>query len=100
MATGRARPALGGAIYMAVMLGLGAYFAFAAIQGDHGLFRRIQIEAQEEDLRRDLQRLEAELAEMINRNRRLSADYLDLDLLDERARAVLGLLRDDEIVFD
>ena len=33
-----------------------------------------------------------------NLTRRLSDDYLDLDLLDERARDVLGLLRADEIV--
>ena len=35
---------------------------------------------------------------MQNLTRRLSDDYLDLDLLDERAREVLGLLRADEIL--
>jgi cell division protein FtsB len=28
----------------------------------------------------------------------MSDDYLDLDLLDERARKVLGMVRPDEIV--
>jgi cell division protein FtsB len=28
----------------------------------------------------------------------LSDDFLDLDLLDERARSILGMLRSDEIV--
>jgi cell division protein FtsB len=35
---------------------------------------------------------------MQNLTLRLSDDYLDLDLLDEQARDVLGYLRADEIV--
>jgi len=35
---------------------------------------------------------------MENLTRRLSDSYLDLDLLDERARNVLGLARSDEII--
>lgn len=35
---------------------------------------------------------------MENRTRRLSDSYLDLDLLDEQARSVLGYVRADEIV--
>lgn len=35
---------------------------------------------------------------MENLTKRLSDEYLDLDLLDEQARDVLGLLRGDEIV--
>ena len=39
-----------------------------------------------------------ELAEMQNLTQRLSDDYLDIDLLDEQARDVLGYMRADEIV--
>jgi cell division protein FtsB len=35
---------------------------------------------------------------MENLTRRLSDNYLDLDLLDEQARDVLGMIRADEIV--
>ncbi|MCC6006240.1 MAG: septum formation initiator family protein [Rhodobacteraceae bacterium] len=97
--TRSSRPALGGAIFISVMLFAGAYFTFAAVQGDHGLFRRIQIEAQEEELIRERDRLVAELAEIRNKTTRLSNEFLDLDLLDERARMVLGRIRPDEIVF-
>ena len=38
------------------------------------------------------------IAIMDNLTRRLSDDFLDLDLLDQQARSVLGLLRADEIV--
>nr|WP_235776069.1 MULTISPECIES: septum formation initiator family protein [Ruegeria] len=74
------------------------YFTFAAVQGDFGLFRRVEIAAEREVLSRDLAKVEEQIDRMENLTRRLSDDYLDLDLLDEQARSVLGLLRADEIV--
>ncbi|MBV0912960.1 FtsB family cell division protein [Anianabacter salinae] len=94
----RSKPAYGALIYFAIAFGLGAYFTFASVQGEQGLFRRIQIEAEAEALRAEKTALEAEVAVMRNRTRRLSDSYLDLDLLDEQARDVLGLLRPGEIV--
>jgi cell division protein FtsB len=35
---------------------------------------------------------------MQNRTKRLSDEYLDIDLLDEQAREVLGYVRADEVV--
>jgi len=96
--TTRTRPAWGVLIYFAVAFGLGAYFTFAAIQGDYGLFRRAEIMAEREELKTRLHDLEAQVARMENLTRRLSDSYLDLDLLDQQARDVLGLLRSDEIV--
>jgi len=98
MSNSRKRPAWGGMLYFSLAFTLGTYFTFAAVQGDQGLFRRIQIEAETQALRAEHARLAAELAEMRNKTRRLSDDYLDLDLLDEQARSVLGLIRADEIV--
>ncbi len=92
------RPALGGAIFMVAAITLGGYFTFAAVQGDFGLFRRVQINAEADALRVNRDALLAQLAQMQNMTHRLSDSYLDLDLLDERARAVLGYLRPDEIV--
>jgi len=77
---------------------LGVYFTFAAVQGDYGLFRRVEIAAERDALSRDLAALSAEIAEMENLTRRLSDTYLDLDLLDQQARSVLGMIRTDEIV--
>ena len=89
---------LGGAVVFVICLALSGYFTFAAVQGDYGLFRRIEIEAETRRLEAERRTLEAEVARMENLTLRLSDDYLDLDLLDERARDVLGLLRHDEIV--
>ena len=91
------RPALTFAFY-ALMLSLGCYFAFAAVQGDFGLFKRVEIEAEMTERTAYREALEAERARLENLTTRLSDDNLDLDLLDERARAVLGQLRVDEIV--
>jgi len=77
---------------------ISGYFAFAAMQGDHGIFRRVQISADIAKLEVRKAELEAELARMQNLTERLSDTHLDLDLLDERARVVLGYLRADEVV--
>lgn len=92
------RPSLGAMAYFLMAFTLGSYFTFAAVQGDYGVFRQVEIAAEAEVLRAERDRLAAELAEMENRTRRLSDDYLDIDLLDEQARSVLGYVRADEIV--
>ncbi|MCB5410032.1 FtsB family cell division protein [Pseudogemmobacter faecipullorum] len=89
---------IGGLIYFAIAFTLGLYFIFAAVQGDFGVFRRVEINAEAEVLRGERDRLAAELAAMQNLTHRLSDNYLDSDLLDERARDVLGYMRFDEIV--
>ncbi|MEM7470056.1 MAG: septum formation initiator family protein [Pseudomonadota bacterium] len=81
-----------------VLFCAGCYFTFAAVQGDYGLFRRVQVEAEIDSLRIELDSLEAQVAELRNKTRRLSDGYLDLDLLDAQAREVLGLMRADEII--
>ncbi len=85
-------------LFVAVMLSLALYFAFAAIQGDYGLFRRAEIQAETQALNRQLSKVQQEVARMENLTERLSDSYLDLDLLDEQARSILGLTRADDLV--
>lgn len=96
--TQRTHRSPGGLIYFGALLLLGLYFTFAAVQGDYGVFRRAEVEAETRVLTQELADLRAEVERMENLTRRLSDDYLDLDLLGERARDVLGRVRDDEIV--
>ncbi|SHI35269.1 Cell division protein FtsB [Palleronia salina] len=98
MAHPRKQPALGLLIYFMLTFVLGLYFAFASVQGDFGLLRRMEIQAERNQLETDYAQLRAQVAEMRNKTRRLSDRYLDLDLLDERARDVLGMVRNDEII--
>jgi cell division protein FtsB len=92
------RPGVGLAIYVVVMVTLGMYFTFASVQGDFGLFRRVQIEAETRALVAERDRLAAEVAALRNKTLRLSDTFLDVELLDQQARDVLGLVRADEIV--
>lgn len=96
--TRTARPALGTFAFFAIAFALGLYFTFAAVQGDYGLFQRAEIEAEARALSEQMERVQADVDKMENLTKRLSDDYLDLDLLDEQARSVLGMLRSDEIV--
>ena len=85
-------------VYLMGLILTGMYFTFASVQGDFGLFNRVQIDAEAQALRAERDRLNAEIASLQNKTRRLSDDYLDLDLLDQQARDVLGMVRGDEIV--
>ena len=81
---------------LALMLGL--YFTFAAVQGDYGLFRRAEILSDAKKLELELKVLKNEVEKMSNLTLRMSDEYLDLDLLDEQARDILGQIRSDEVI--
>ncbi len=83
-------------VFLAVLASL--YFAFAAIQGPSGVMRRIQLQDETKALIAERDALQAEVEAMKNLTYRLSDEYLDIDLLDERAREVLGLMRPDEVI--
>ena len=86
--------------YYALALLAGGHFAITAIQGDLGRFARILILDREVELKAELTELDAEVAKMKNKVRRLSDNYLDLELLDERARVVLGYGGDSEVILN
>lgn len=94
----RTRPAIGMLLFVVGMIMLGLYFTFAAVQGDYGVFRRAEVAGEARELQIELAALTAEVGQFENLTRRLSDEYLDLDLLDQQARDVLGLIRPDEIV--
>jgi cell division protein FtsB len=92
------RISLGGIFYLVLAFTLGGYFTFAAVQGDYGVLRRVQIDAEADALRVERDRLAQELTQLTNLTRRLSDGFLDIDLLDQQARDVLGYMRADEIM--
>lgn len=94
----KTRPAIGALFFFGTALVLALYLTFAAVQGSFGLFNRVQVQAETAELRTRRDRLEVELTQLRNKTTRLSDDFLDLDLLDERARDVLGLGRPDDVI--
>lgn len=81
-----------------LLIGVIAVFVHSGLQSDHGLAAYHEAGTEERRLQATLDKLRVQRAEIANRVRRLSDDFLDLDLLDERARHVLGLMREDELV--
>ncbi|HUF88118.1 MAG TPA: septum formation initiator family protein [Thermohalobaculum sp.] len=81
-----------------VLIAVLAVFAHSALQGEHGLAAHHRAEALERELATELAATRAERRALENVVNRLGTDYLDLELLDERARAVLGYVRVDEVV--
>jgi len=94
----RSRPHFGVMMYFALTVTLSAYFAFAAVQGDYGVLRQAQTAGELQTLTAERDALLADLAKLKTLTHRLSDDYLDIDLLDEQVRSVLGYIRPDEIV--
>jgi cell division protein FtsB len=66
------------------------YFACQALTGDRGLLTRPQRNAALAERQRELKRLQAEEVDLSSRVRLLSDSSLSRDLLEERAREVLG----------
>lgn len=87
-----------GGVFAIVVIALTCYLTFAAIQGEHGLFSLFRVQSQEAELREELDLLRAERAVIENKTTRLSSGTLDLDLLDEQARLVLGMGRASEMM--
>lgn len=83
---------------IAFAMALGMYFTFAAVQGDYGLFRRAEILNEAAKLEAELANLYVEIASLENLTRRMSDDFLDIDLLDQQSRDILGQIRTDEII--
>lgn len=83
---------------IAFAMALGMYFTFAAVQGDYGLFRRAEILNEAAKLETELADLYIEIGSLENLTRRMSDDFLDIDLLDQQSRDILGQIRTNEII--
>jgi cell division protein FtsB len=82
----------------AVAAAIIGYFGINAYTGAHGLKAKQDLAQQQADLMRELERLRGERKVWEQRLSLLRADNLDPDLLDERARALLGYADPRELV--
>src|SRR6185312_563015 len=74
------------------------YFGLNLLQGDHGLLAWVQRAHQVHAAETQLAATEDELARLRHRSELLKGNHLDADLLDERTRAALNSIGQDEIV--
>ncbi len=75
-----------------------AYFAYYAIHGERGLFGYFRVADKISQVETALDLRTREHDRMALRVRLLRRHALDIDILDERARRVLGLAHPDEVV--
>lgn len=82
------------------MIGLSAvaYFAYHTVEGERGVLSWIQMKNQILDAELHLARVSSERQTIEHRVLLLRPDHLDPDMLEERARIMLNMGRDDEIV--
>lgn len=74
------------------------YLAFHSLNGERGIYAFLKQSRNLEVSQQELHKLSTERAALQNRVHLMSDGSLDLDLLDEQARRVLGKVNDDEIV--
>lgn len=74
------------------------YFASNAVIGDQGLAKWSELQRREERLQTELEAAVQQRTVLDQRAAKLKAGRLDLDLVDERARELLGYVRADEVI--
>ncbi len=85
---------------VALLLSACLYFSVVAINGNHGVKKKAELELQVYEIKKKLRDLEHLAKNMETKVNKLKGAGLDLDLLDEQAREVLGLIRSDEIILE
>jgi cell division protein FtsB len=81
-----------------IVMSLTVYFAYFAIYGKHGLVSWLRLHDMIEVRQAELERVKSEHQALERRVRLLRPDSVDPDLLEEQARARLGLSEPDEVV--
>ena len=74
------------------------YFVIASFKGEFGVSYKYQLLAKEKALTKELKLLNKKTMKVKNKIKRLSDKSLDLELLDQQARKILGLLGEDELI--
>ena len=75
-----------------------SYFAYHAVYGRHGFIAWLSLQNSVDTLQQQLEEVQATRRSLDQQVSLLRPESLDPDLLDERARATLGLAAPNEIV--
>lgn len=81
-----------------VGLGAVAYFAYHTVEGDRGVLAYFRLQNEILEAEMQLARVSSERTEMEHRVQLLNPDHLDPDMLEERARIMLNMGREGEVV--
>jgi cell division protein FtsB len=75
-----------------------AYFAYHAIEGDRGLLAWMQLTQDVAVTQAELDKVTHVREELDHQASLMRSDAIDPDMLDEKARAVLGVVRKDDVI--
>lgn len=75
-----------------------AYFAYHTVEGDRGVLAWIRLKNEILEAELQLAKVTTERQALEHRVLLLRPDHLDPDMLEERARAMLNMGREDEVV--
>lgn len=75
------------------------YIAFHAVSGERGVFALLKETQRLDELQTELTRVQSKRMALEHKVRLLSNESLDLDLLDEQVRKVLGLANKGEVLY-
>ena len=85
-------------ILSAVCSILAFYFIIASFNGEFGVHAKYQLLAKEKTLTKELFLLNEDSLALKNKIKRLSNTSLDLELLDQQARKILGMIGEGELI--
>jgi cell division protein FtsB len=85
-------------LLITICVGIVAYFIGHGILGERGFISLSQVEYQIAGAKADLAKIQKERKTLEARTKLLRPDGLDLDMLDERARATLGYTKPNDFV--
>jgi cell division protein FtsB len=86
-------------VFNVVILFMLLYFIFHSIYGSRGVIAYFKLQAELENAHSKLNSLRVERLEIENKAKLLRPESLDKDMLDEKARNVLGVVLPNEQVF-
>ena len=85
-------------VVMVLLIFLCTYFSYFAIKGERGFFTYLYLQDKIAEATKIQNNYDKQRAELEQKVKLISSSSLDLDLLDERARAVLNVIGDDEFI--
>ena len=83
---------------LSVCIILSLYFIIASFNGEFGVSAKYHLLAKEKVLSKEFNVINEEIKTIKNRIKRLSDTSLDLELLDQQARIILGMIGEDELI--
>ena len=86
-------------LFTLLVVGMIAYLSYHMISGGRGIIAYLKLNNEISDLQEELETVRAERIILEHKANLLNSNSLDLDLLEERSKEVLGYAKPNETLF-